>query len=620
MRNLLKKIIAGTLLGAMLVTSLGSIKQVDAAQTTTTITDSNISIIDSIDNVQYPKTTTAYVVRDTTSTQTFSINTSTAVKMYFSWDTNTVSKMTVWIATDYSGINVIGQKYSLNSPGQSLVTMLDSGTYYLCYSPTLAQKNDYAVVNYAILGEKVVTTESVAQSSKTKPNELRISTSSNTNLNYGFLSETSPIDYYTFGVSGSSDVNIDFNFKAYEGISLNYAILKIFNYETDALITSQKFNPSTAVSNTLKIKLDKGVYYVTMSGATTATTLSVTIGLSNVDQSEDEEPEDTIRDPASPIGVTYVDFIQNFQYPETSKYTIVSGTVGVKSFNLTKPTILKIYMTWDTQAFRSATVWLSRDAGGYDIIEAEKTLSKTTSYLFHLLDPGRYYINYKMIGVNNSVKSETGICVIGQTVTTNEGSNYASSYKNPLTLTPNKTYKGFLSVTAPVDYYKFTLDKKSMVTFTYDFEQISNTNPGAMINIYNKNNVLLKKQNYSSMGADYNKIQLLLEKGTYYISMTGAETTTILKASTVSRMISIKKTDLNKKVNLSLTFDFDPAEMKVVKGYVYDDLVTDNFTWSKATTLNVKSYTVSSNGYYSFRIKDVNGNYFLKRIKITTIK
>lgn len=619
MRNLLK-IITGTLLGVMLVTSLGSIKQVDAAQTTTTITDSNISIIDSIDNVQYPKTTTAYVVKDTTSTQAFSINTSTAVKMYFAWDTYTVSKMTVWIATDYSGINVIGQKYSLNSSGQSLVTMLDSGTYYLCYSPTLAQKNDYAVVNYAILGEKVVTTESVAQSSKTKPNELRISTSSNANLNYGFLSETSPIDYYMFGISGSSDVNIDFNFKAYEGIYLNYAILKIFNYETDALITSQKFNPSTASSNTLKIKLDKGVYYATMSGATTATTLSATIVSSNPDQSEGEEPEGTIRDPASPIGVTYVDFIRNFQYPETSKYTIVSQTVGVKSFNLTKPTILKIYMTWDTQAFRSATVWLSRDAGGYDIIEAEKTLTKTTSYLFHLLDPGKYYINYKMIGVNNSVKSETGICVIGQTVTTNEGLNYASSYKNPLTLTPNKTYKGFLSVTAPVDYYKFTLAEKSMVTFTYDFEQISNTNPGAMISIYNKNNVLLKKQNYSSMGADYNKIQLLLEKGTYYISMTGSETTTILKASTVSRTISIKKTNSNKKVNLSLTFDFDPAEIKVVKGYVYDDLITDNLTWSKGTTLNVKSYTVSSNGYYTFRIKDVNGNYFLKRIKVTTIK
>lgn len=620
MRNLLKKIIAGTLLGAMLVSSLGSMKQVDAAQTTTTITDSNIYIIDSIDNVQYPKTTTSYVVRDTTSTQTFSINTSTAVKVYFSWDTNTVSKMTVWIATDYSGINVIGEKHSLNSPGQSLVTMLDSGTYYLCYSPTLAQKNDYAVVNYAILGEKVVTTESVVQSSKTKPNELRIATSSNTNLNYGFLSETSPIDYYTFGVSGSSDVNINFNFKAYEGISINYAILKIFNYETDALITSQKFNTSTAASNTLKIKLDKGVYYVTMSGATTATTLSVTIGSSKPDQSDDEEPEDTIRDPASPIGVTYVDFIQNFQYPETSKYTIVSGNVGVKSFNLIKPTVLKIYMTWDTQAFRSATVWLSRDAGGYDVIEAEKTLSKTTSYLFHLLDPGKYYINYKMIGVNKSVKSETGLCVIGQTVTTNEGLNYASSYKNPLTLTPNKTYRGFLSVTAPVDYYKFTLDEKSMVTFTYDFEQISNSNPGAMINIYNKNNVLLKKQNYSSTGADYNKIQLLLEKGTYYISMTGSETTTILKASTVSRTISVKKTNSTKKVNLSLTFDFDPTEIKVVKGYVYDDLVTDNLTWSKATTLNVKSYTVASNGYYTFRIKDANGNYFLKKIKITSIK
>lgn len=617
MRNLFKKIISGILLGAILVTSTGFLKQVEAAETTTTIADSNITIVDSIDNVQYPKTNTSYAVKNTMSTQAFSINTSTALKMYFSWDTSMTSKMTVWISTDYSGINVIGQKYSLNSPGQSLVTMLDSGTYYLCYLPTLAQNNDYAAVNYAILGEKVFTTESVSRSSKTKPNELKISTSSNTNLNYGFLSETSPIDYYTFGVSESSDVTFDFNFKAYEGISLNSAILKVFNYETDALIASQKINPTTASSNNLNITLDKGGYYVTMSGATTATTLSAIIG------SQDDQTDDTdgsVRDSASPIGVTYVDFIENFQYPETSKYTTVSGNVGVKSFTLTKPTILKIYMTWDTAAFRSATVWLSRDEGGYDIIEAEKTLSKTTSYLFHLLDPGKYYINYKMTGTSNSVKSETGICVIGQTATTNEGKNYASSYNNPLTLTPNKIYKGFLSVTAPVDYYKLTLDQKSMVTFTYDFAQINNGNPGATINIYNSNNVLLRKQNYSATGAEYNKIQLLLEKGMYYISMTGAETTTILKASTVSREISVKKTISNKKVKLSLSFAFSPAEMKVVKGYVYDDFVTDNLTWSKATTLTSKSYTVSSTGYYTFRIKDTNGNYFLKRVKVTTIK
>lgn len=617
MRNLLKKIILGVLFATMLVTGIGPIKEADAADTTA---DSNITIVDSIDNVQYPKTTTAYVSKNVTTTHMFSINTTTAVKMYFSWDTNMASKMTVWIAADYNGINVIGPKRTLNSPGQSLISMLDAGTYYLCYSASLAQKNDYANINYAILGEKVATTESVAQSSKTKPNELKITTSSNTNLNYGFLSETSPTDYYIFSILAASDVTFDFNFKVYEGISLSSATLKIFNYETDALITSQKFNSTSAAANNLKIDLKEGVYYATMSGATTSTSLSMTIGAYPNGPSNGDGQGIPGRDPASPIDITYVDFIENFQYPETSKYTIVQGTIGVKSFVLKKPTILKIYMTWDTAAFRSATVWLSRDASGYDIINAEKSLSKTTSYLFHLLDPGTYYINYKMTGTSNSSKSETGICVIGQKATTNEGTNFASSYNDPLTLTSNKIFKGFLSVTAPIDYYKFTLDERSMVKVIYDFTQLnSDSNTGAMISIYNSSNVLLKKQNYSSAGADRNTIQLLLEKGVYYMSMTGAETTTFLKVSTESRAISVKKTNSNKKVKLSLSFAFDPAEIKVVKGYVYDDFATDSDTWSRATLLKGKSYTVSNKGYYTFRVKDTNGNYYLNRVRITAI-
>lgn len=617
MRRILKKVLTGIFLGAMLV-SFGTFKQARAAET---FSDINITLVDSIDNVQYPNTSTAFAVQDIVATQSFSVSTTTAVKMYFSWDTKNASRITAWISTDNNGINVIGQKYTINSPGQSVVVMLDAGRYYLCYSTTLTSKSDFALVNYAILGEKIITTETFAQSSKTKPNDLRLSTAANKNINYGFLSETSSIDYYILNITSASDVTCEFNFRAFEGISLSSAVLKIFHYETDALITSQRFNASAAAQNNLKIRLEEGVYYATMSGATTATSLSVLIEPLGSGNSGGGTSTVPAREPATPISVTYVDFIDNYQYPETDKYTTVSGIVGVKSFKLTKPTILKIYMTWDTSAFRSATVWLSRDADGYDIIEAEKTLSKTTSYLFHLLDPGKYYINYKMAGTSNTAKSETGLCVIGQTVSTNEGSNYASSYKNPLTLTPNKTYKGFLSVTAPVDYYKFTLDEKSLVTFTYDFAQLNGSkNSNATINIYNSNNVLIKRQNYSSSGAENNKIQLLLDKGTYYISMTGAETATILKANTVSRTISVKKTASNNKVKLTLSFAFDPAEIKVVKGYVYDDLITDSTTWSKAATLNSKSYTVSSKGYYTFRIKDTYGNYFLKRVNVTAFK
>lgn len=155
-----------------------------------------------------------------------------------------------------------------------------------------------------------------------------------------------------------------------------------------------------------------------------------------------------------------------------------------------------------------------------------------------------------------------------------------------------------------------------------NFAQLNgNSNSNATIRIFNKNNVLLKKQGYASDGADRNKLQMLLDKGTYYISMTGAETTTILKASTEPRTISAKKTIVkNKKVKISLSFAFNPAEIKVIKGYVYDEFINDSITWSKATTLNGKSYTVSKTGYYTFRVKDVYGNYFLKRVNVTSIK
>jgi len=620
MRNFVFKVINTVLVAVFLISSILSVSPVKIASAETTISDRRIEIVDNIENVQIPKTTTVFVTKESTNTQYFSISGPTAVKVYFSWDTDFVTRMTVWISTDYSGMNIIGNKQYLTSPGQSFITMLDAGTYYLCYDASFTSKTDYAFANYAIIGERITTTETVPQSSKSKPNELRLSTSTNRNINYGFLSVTAPIDYYIFSVDTSSEVTFEFNFKEYNGISLNNAVIKVFNYETEAMLGSQKFNYTMPSANNLKINLEKGIYYVTLSGATTATTLSVTIKPIQNEQKDDSS--EAIRDKATPIHVTYVDYIDNYQYPETDKFTTVSGIIGVKSFTLTKPTIIKVYMTWDTTAFRSATIWLSQDESGYDIIEAEKTLSKTTSYLFHLLDPGTYYINYKMTGTSNSAKSKTGICLLGQKVSTNEGTNYASSYENPITLTQNKTYKGFLSVTAPVDYYKLTLDEKSMVTFTYDFAQLNgNSNSNATIRIFNKNNVLLKKQGYASDGADRNKLQMLLDKGTYYISMTGAETTTILKASTEPRTISAKKTIVkNKKVKISLSFAFNPAEIKVIKGYVYDEFINDSITWSKATTLNGKSYTVSETGYYTFRVKDVYGNYFLKRVNVTSIK
>jgi len=620
MRNFVFKVINTVLVAVFLISSILSVSPVKIASAETTISDRRIEIVDNIENVQIPKTTTVFVTKESTNTQYFSISGPTAVKVYFSWDTDFVTRMTVWISTDYSGMNIIGNKQYLTSPGQSFITMLDAGTYYLCYDASFTSKTDYAFANYAIIGERITTTETVPQSSKSKPNELRLSTSTNRNINYGFLSVTAPIDYYIFSVDTSSEVTFEFNFKEYNGISLNNAVIKVFNYETEAMLGSQKFNYTMPSANNLKINLEKGIYYVTLSGATTATTLSVTIKPIQNEQKDDSS--EAIRDKATPIHVTYVDYIDNYQYPETDKFTTVSGIIGVKSFTLTKPTIIKVCMTWDTTAFRSATIWLSQDESGYDIIEAEKTLSKTTSYLFHLLDPGTYYINYKMTGTSNSAKSKTGICLLGQKVSTNEGTNYASSYENPITLTQNKTYKGFLSVTAPVDYYKLTLDEKSMVTFTYDFAQLNgNSNSNATIRIFNKNNVLLKKQGYASDGADRNKLQMLLDKGTYYISMTGAETTTILKASTEPRTISAKKTIVkNKKVKISLSFAFNPAEIKVIKGYVYDEFINDSITWSKATTLNGKSYTVSETGYYTFRVKDVYGNYFLKRVNVTSIK
>lgn len=616
MRKITKKIILSLLIGVMLITPTATPLKAEAA---TIYYDTNVTIVDSIDNVQYPKTETEYAFEDYVSSQYFSVSSQTVLKAYFSWDPNEVAKATVWFATDRDGVNVIGTKTSLTTPGQSIVTALDTGSYYLCYSIDSRLSDEYGAVNFALLGEKVATTETEISSSKAKPNILLLSTPLSKNINRGFLGATSPTDYYLFSTTEETNITFEYNFREYNGLDVKKATIKIYDYETDAIVASKTFSPSKANSNTLDISVPKGTYYITMSGATTSTTLTATITSTESSIAAGTTPGAGDREKVEPIEVTYVDYIDNYQYPETSKYTTVSGLVGVKSFELKKPTIIKIYMTWDTSVFKSANVWISRDESGYDIIKEESKLAKTTSYAYHLLDPGVYYINYEMSGTDT--KANAGICVLGEVVNTSEGSNYASSYKKPITLTLNKTYKGFLSATAPVDYYKLTLDEKSMVTFTFDFTQLNgNKNSGAKITIYNSNNTMLKSQTYSPTDSSKNTISMLLSKGTYYISMTGAETSTILKAGTTSRTIGVNKTTSNDKVTISLNCSFNPTEVKVVYGYIYNDLTTDNNTWSKATTVEGLTYKATKNGYYTFRIKDAYGNYLLKRVNISSIR
>ncbi len=329
--------------------------------------------------------------------------------------------------------------------------------------------------------------------------------------------------------------------------------------------------------------------------------------------------------------VNYVSSIDNVLYPSTSQFYTLIGSRGVAAFSIQEPTVIKGYLNWDTTLSNQATIWFSRDQSGIDLIDTTKSLNQKDNYKTVFLDPGTYYINYQMgnAAVNNSEELSSirvGICVLGQLANSTEDI-YASSYEFPNRLTLDKTQKGFLSTTSPVDYYQFQIRERSMVNVIFDFTSFADMSLGnASVSLRNVDNQLIKSQNYSSAGISANNFRVMLDKGTYYLEMKGATTTTTLNVSGISYIVKEKlspSSDTKGKVKVNLTIPYDYSQILLVKGKISKGDIEAwnvwNTTYDTCSQLTGTSFLVNENATYTLRIRDTYGNLNLHYVKVANI-
>jgi hypothetical protein len=331
--------------------------------------------------------------------------------------------------------------------------------------------------------------------------------------------------------------------------------------------------------------------------------------------------------------IIYTSSIDNMQYPSTSQFTTFSGTTdstGVGRIVVTEPTIIKSYLHWDTSKVSDPIIWISQDAKGIDIIGTQATLSSSTKYLETLLDPGTYYFNYTLKSAdskNSYIYTTIGVCIIGQVANSTED-YYSSSKTNPNSIKFGQVETGFLSYTAPIDYYSFTLKEKSIISIDFNFQDLKD------INLYNASCILknsmdanIIEQRYNANGAQYNTITKILDPGKYYVVMKGATTITTLNVKKTPYIVTSKLstrsyTKGNVKVSLNIPFEY--SEILVTEGNVPKSKITDYYTWmtyGSTTTfsLNDNTYKITKNGTYTFRIFDYLNNYYLYTVKVTNI-
>lgn len=231
------------------------------------------SYVADLDNVLYPSTSAYYTYDGLQGIGSFAVTEPTIIKAYFNWDSTTNKNITgsAWFSRDDLGMDIIGTSSRLKSVGDSMIVFLDPGTYYVNYLFNIkdTSASSWLRVGVALLAENVRSEERVCASSYHTPNILIPGQSVR-----GFLSTSSPIDYYMFEVTSLSQVTVSYNFEQTGDVSVSRGSCTLYD-KLNQKILSKGFSSRGAADNKFAEILKPGTYYVAMSGATCATNILV---------------------------------------------------------------------------------------------------------------------------------------------------------------------------------------------------------------------------------------------------------------------------------------------------------------------------------------------------------
>ena len=240
----------------LLTTAMFILMFYNEAKATYIVTDIEVQEVEDVDNVPYPKTKDISILGAyDQSTVKFELPSSGTVKTYVRIANNTNGKGSVWISMDEDGKDVIGDVVNLSQSG-SIKEFLDKGTYYIQtkWSQTIYD------AGIAILYEKSYNDEDHEKSSFNNPTVLELNQSKR-----GFITSTSPIDFYIFQLDETAYLDIQYSFDAPANSKNKSAELTLYNRDR-VVIGSNFYQANDRGSLSAKYRLDPGQYYIALNG------------------------------------------------------------------------------------------------------------------------------------------------------------------------------------------------------------------------------------------------------------------------------------------------------------------------------------------------------------------
>lgn len=275
----MKKLVRRSLLMSAIVIGivlLFSSQEVHASS----LRDIPVQVVDDINNTPYPKMTKQdfYYYNQINRTE-FTIESPGEVRAIFRVDLrakSSESSGSAWVSTDIDGNNIVGKMEYFEGAETGISWFLDKGKYYMftTYGEMPTEENYYQVnsttISIALLFEKARTHELMTSTSFVNTNTLKLDETYR-----GFISNTSPSDYYAFRLRRKASVTIDYSFDASNSVNdeVGYCTL----YDSDELfLIDGSYLPSDRGQQSITYLLEPGTYYIRLNGILGNTTLKIT--------------------------------------------------------------------------------------------------------------------------------------------------------------------------------------------------------------------------------------------------------------------------------------------------------------------------------------------------------
>lgn len=225
----------------------------------------NVEKVDDIDNAVCPKAINiSGINKHSVVPVQFTLTESGIVKVYIQIGREYIEQGEVYLSTDYDGKYRISDVSTITE-STYLKYCLDPGKYYLQLSWSYQIYN----VGVGVVYEASNTEELHTVSTFTKANILGVN-----KLDKGFLSLSTPKDYYEFTVDKECMAEIQYSFDTSFAKNNDEGQLMIYD-SNQILIGNASYSKGDLGSKTERIKLEPGKYFITMSGMNGRTTLKV---------------------------------------------------------------------------------------------------------------------------------------------------------------------------------------------------------------------------------------------------------------------------------------------------------------------------------------------------------